>query len=79
MDQQEQPAPSEQPGRPAPLPALPYQTPASLQSGPYEKSDRRWSAGRIALLAAEALLVLVIIGLLLAIWMPAIIGAHPGS
>lgn len=34
---------------------------------------RRW------LMAAEAVLVLVILGLLLAIWMPALVGARPGA
>ena len=33
-------------------------------------------AKRILLIAAEVLLVLVIIGLLVATWMPAIIGVH---
>ena len=34
---------------------------------------------RIALVAIEILLVLVIIGLLLATWLPAIIGANPDA
>jgi hypothetical protein len=34
---------------------------------------------RLSLLAVEVLLVLAILGLLAAIWMPALIGARPGS
>jgi len=34
---------------------------------------------RIALIATEILLVLVIIGLLVATWLPAIIGANPDA
>jgi hypothetical protein len=37
------------------------------------KARHRW------LLAAEIVLVLVILGLLLAIWMPALVGARPGT
>jgi hypothetical protein len=36
-------------------------------------------AKKIALIATEILLVIVIIGLLLATWLPAIIGANPAA
>lgn len=39
----------------------------------------RSTLGRLALIAIEILLVLAIIGLLLAIWLPAIIGANPDA
>ena len=43
----------------------------------YESSpDSKLKRG--LLLAAEVLLILVIIGLLIAIWLPAWIGPHPG-
>jgi hypothetical protein len=40
-------------------------------------TTRRGPGARIALYAVEFLLVIVIIGLLLATWLPAIIGGNP--
>ena len=40
------------------------------------QSESKWIRG--LLLLAEVLLILTIIGLLVAIWMPVWIGAHPG-
>jgi|1186.fasta_scaffold420651_2 hypothetical protein len=44
---------------------------------PNSVTARRSSLARVAIYALELLLVLVILGLLLATWMPAIIGGNP--
>jgi hypothetical protein len=46
---------------------------------PMDQPPRRTVGKTVVLIAAEVLLVVVIIGLLIATWLPAMIGANPDA